>query len=164
MNDMRFGGLQEGVSAEESNSKKNKNFKSLFKKVLKALGVVIILAVVILAIFLGRDILSGMFKVQTQAYSAVFLTNGQVYFGKMMENNDKEIVLSNVFYIQIKENAAPAEVSANALGQASFNLVKLGNELHGPTDELYVSRSQILFYEYLQDDSKVVESIKNYKQ
>jgi hypothetical protein len=38
-------------------------------------------------------------------------------------------------------------------------LVKLGNELHGPTDELYINPNQVVFYEFLRDDSKVVESI-----
>ena len=80
----------------------------------------------------------------------------------MKENNKTEIVLNNVFYIQVNDRTTGN--SSDALGQASFNLVKLGNELHGPTDELFINRSQVVFYEKLRDDSKVVESIKNYKK
>lgn len=138
----------------------NRNKSSWFKKVLKAFGIVAILAAVVLVVFFGRDIFSKIFKNNNQPYSAVFLTNGQVYFGKMTENNQSEITLNNVYYIQVDQNATKEEIT-NTLNQARFNLVKLGNELHGPTDELFINRSQVVFYEYLRDDSKVVESIIN---
>src|SRR3989344_1615903 len=31
---------------------------------------------------------------------AIFLTNGQVYFGEMIGKNSKEITLSNIYYLQ----------------------------------------------------------------
>jgi len=134
-----------------------------FKKILKVLAIIAISVAVIFLVFLGRDVLGGIFKPKTnEIYSAVFLSNGQVYFGKVAKINELEIVLNNVFYIQIKENTTP-EKAASTLNQTSFNLVKLGNELHGPTDELFINRSQVVFYEKLRDDSKVVESIRNYK-
>jgi hypothetical protein len=154
------------VTVEEGNGKNKKNrFANLFRffnfrKILKFLIIIAILAAVILAVFLGRDFVTGFFKTKADVYSAVFLSNGQVYFGKMTKNNASEIVLSDVFYIQINENGAQAQAQ---LAQTKFSLIKLGNELHGPTDELFINRSQVVFYEKLRDDSKVVESIKNYK-
>lgn len=136
-----------------------KNLKRFLKIFVIALVVV---ALVVLIAFFGKYIFDKNFKNTDQQYSAVFLTNGQVYFGKMVENNEEEIVLNNVYYIQVNANTTP-EKTANALNQTSFNLVKLGNELHGPTDQLFINRSQVVFYEYLRDDSKVVESIKNYR-
>ncbi|OGJ01293.1 hypothetical protein A3G98_01560 [Candidatus Nomurabacteria bacterium RIFCSPLOWO2_12_FULL_37_8] len=93
-------------------------------------------------------------------YSAVFLSNGQVYFGKIEENNSKEIILNNVFYLQNSDNSGTAGQSIQG---SKFTLIKLGNELHGPTDELFINKQNVLFYEYLRTDSQVVQSIKNYK-
>jgi hypothetical protein len=42
-------------------------------------------------------------------------------------------------------------------------LVKLGNELHGPVDEMHISKAQILFYEDLKTDGQVVKAIQAYK-
>ncbi len=98
---------------------------------------------------------------KSKGYEAVFLSNGQVYFGKIVKNNNLEIVLTNVFYIKIGDTSAEAQTDLN---QPKFSLIKLGNELHGPTDELFINRSQVVFYENLRDDSKVVESIRNYKE
>lgn len=91
-------------------------------------------------------------------YSAVFLSNGQVYFGKITSKNSSELVLSSVFYLQSD--------SAPNIGMAASNLklAKLGNEIHGPTDELRINASQVLFYENLREDSRVVQLIKNYKE
>ena len=121
------------------------------------------MAAVVFVVFLSKYIFIKILRLKIMSIRIVFLTNGQVYFGKMVENNEKEIVLNNVYYIQVNANTAP-EKTANALNQTSFNLVKLGNELHGPTDQLFINRLQVVFYENLRDDSKVVESIKNYKQ
>ncbi len=166
MDEIRFNSPSQNALAEQSQPKKSllawfKPFN--FKKIFKFLGVLLILAAVVFVVFLSKYIFDKNFKNTNQPYSAVFLTNGQVYFGKMVENNEKEIVLNNVYYIQVNANTAP-EKTANALNQTSFNLVKLGNELHGPTDQLFINRLQVVFYENLRDDSKVVESIKNYKQ
>jgi hypothetical protein len=44
-----------------------------------------------------------------------------------------------------------------------INLVKLGGELHGPTDEMRINRDQILLVEDLRTDSNLVKAIDNYK-
>ncbi len=92
------------------------------------------------------------------SYSAVFLANGQVYFGNISDVGDKFLTLKNIFYLQ-------AQQSLQSSSQTQpFTLVKLGKELHGPTDEMFVNRQQILFYENLRKDSSVVKSIEGYKE
>jgi hypothetical protein len=49
----------------------------------------------------------------------------------------------------------------NDFGSRQFQLIKLGNELHGPTDKMYINRSQVLFYEQLRKDSQVVVNIES---
>jgi hypothetical protein len=39
--------------------------------------------------------------------------------------------------------------------------VKLGNEIHGPEQEMQISSSQVIFWENLKNDGKVVDAIKN---
>ncbi len=91
---------------------------------------------------------------KTEGYSAVFLTNGQVYFGSIVEQNRGTIVLENIYYLQTNTSEPNVEVT-----EANMSLVKLGNELHGPTDEMKINREHVLFTETLREDSKVVQAI-----
>jgi hypothetical protein len=44
-----------------------------------------------------------------------------------------------------------------------LSLMKLGNELHGPTDMMQINRDHVLFVEDMKDDARVVQAIKSYK-
>ncbi|NLE07061.1 MAG: hypothetical protein GX627_00355 [Parcubacteria group bacterium] len=100
------------------------------------------------------------FDPMASEYYAVFLTNGQVYFGQPVSKSRSEFVLKDVYYLQVSDSATTAQ---EQLTEPRFSLVKLGQELHGPTDKLYVNVANLIFYEQLKNDSKVVESIKNTK-
>ena len=92
------------------------------------------------------------------AYHAVFLTNGQVYFGKLSPWSlyvGSTYVLSDVYYLQ----STPADKK-----NPELSLIKLGSELHGPEDTLYISKTQILLYEVLKKDSKVVQAIQSFNR
>ena len=91
-------------------------------------------------------------------YQAVFLTNGQVYFGKISGIDKNFIVLKNIYYLQ-----AVQPLQGESAQSQPFSLVKLGKELHGPTDVMYINMSQVLFYEDLREDSSVVKTIKESK-
>ena len=99
-------------------------------------------------------------------YTAVFLTNGQVYFGKMDSVTDKEVTIKDIFYLQVNQ-ALQSDTTAKATPSPSaspdIQLIKLGNELHGPNDFMHINRQQVLFTESLKDDSKVVKAISDYK-
>ena len=47
--------------------------------------------------------------------------------------------------------------------QKNIELVKLGAELHGPEDAVFIEKSQVLFWENMKDSSKVLEAIKQYQ-
>lgn len=90
-----------------------------------------------------------------QKWQAVFLSNGQVYFGHLNPSFGKYVKLSNIYYLQVTQQLQPP-------GQQpvpDIRLVKLGGELHGPEDTMYILRDQILFWEYLKADSRVVQGI-----
>ncbi len=167
MQEIRFGQYADKPKDinNTENMAQNKAKKSFnLKNILKAfLVVLVVLVLVFLAIF-ARDKFFNFSKSQNEKYGAVFLINNQVYFGKIIKNNSEEMILNDVFYIQLNENLSTEQNGAITTTNGRFNLVKLGNEIHGPTDELYINKDNVIFYEYLRDDSSVVQSIINYKQ
>lgn len=105
-------------------------------------------------------------------YQAVFLTNGQVYFGHVQDRNAQYLKLSDVYYLQsvqpLQEPQTLGETKKKdaptppAPVQPELTLVKLGQELHGPRDRMDINRDQVLFIEDLRDDGKVASAIKQY--
>lgn len=135
------------------------------------LAVVVVVLVVLGVLF--RDKLFGGAKdkgaatPQVSGYQAVFLTNGQVYFGKLTNAEGDFMTLKDIYYLQVVQpplqgQQQPGQPAA-AAQQPQISLVKLGNELHGPMDEMKISRPQVLFYESLKEDGQVVQAIKSYK-
>jgi len=125
----------------------------------------VIIAIVVIG-FIFKDKL-GIKSQRATVYQAVFLSNGQVYFGKLSDVNDTYVTLKNIYYLQVVQQQQQQLQGQQALqaGQSpQVSLVKLGNELHGPVDVMRINRSQILFYEDLKQDSQVVTAIKDYVQ
>lgn len=100
----------------------------------------------------------------SQGWHAVFLSNGQVYFGKIDKITDRELVLSNIYYLQVvtKPLQQSQETPPTTQTQQELTLAKLGNELHGPVDLMTINRDHILLTEELKEDSKVVTAITTY--
>lgn len=97
-------------------------------------------------------------------WQAVFLTNGQVYFGKISKETSSTLVLSEIYYLQVTQPLQRSgDQNENAQGQNELALVKLGNELHGPKDEMRINKDHVLFTENLKDESKVVKAIEDSK-
>ena len=104
-------------------------------------------------------------KVVVTDWQAVFLTNGQVYFGKVQSYNSNFVNLEDIYYLQVVQ--APLQqtqegAAAPTQGQSELSLVKLGNELHGPQDAMKINADHVLFTEKLKSDSKVVDAITRY--
>jgi len=97
-----------------------------------------------------------------EGYQAVFLTNGQVYFGKIESQNHRYLKLTNIYYLQLKDSLQGQDSQNTEGDKSDLSLVKLGNELHGPKDEMLINRDQILFIENLKEDSKVLKAIVEY--
>jgi hypothetical protein len=93
-------------------------------------------------------------------YEAVFLTNGQVYFGKLVNPNADYLTLNDIYYLQVgPQQGSGTAAQSTSTAQQQISLVKLGNELHGPVDQMHISRAQVLFYEDLKSDGQVVKAI-----
>lgn len=133
------------------------SLSSLRRIVLRALVAALVL-VALAVLWQQRDALGGVFargvpaEVDRNAYQAVFLTGGQVYFGKLGARGDDIYLLSDVYYL-----SEPRE--GNPKGQ----LVKRGTEIHGPRDPMIIPARQVLLIENLRDDSDVVQAIKRHR-
>ena len=93
-------------------------------------------------------------------YQAVFLNGGQVYFGKIGEYTGKYLTLTDIYYLRVNQQVQPGTQQTTQ----DISLAKLGNELHGPEDEMVINRSEVQFWENLKDDGQVVKAITEYKK
>lgn len=148
-------------SSTNSNSVNNKSLGKWLERgsvVLLFSITILILAIAGLAFF-GGD--SQAKTVMKDKYQAVFLNNGQVYFGNITALNNKYVSLTNIYYLQTN-NAEGAQ--ANATASTNVSLVKLGCELHAPFDRMVINSDQVIFWENLQDSGQVVKAIAQYKK
>ncbi|HEX8227447.1 MAG TPA: hypothetical protein VF572_06280 [Candidatus Saccharimonadales bacterium] len=99
--------------------------------------------------------------VDKDRYQAVFLNNGQVYFGNINDFTSSSVDLRNIYYLQTSANG---ETAAQATSASNVSLVKLGCELHAPYDQMLINKDQVIFWENIKDDSQVVKAIADYKK
>ena len=97
--------------------------------------------------------------VDSKKLQAVFLNGGQVYFGNIKNLNDKYLRMSNIYYLRVNQTVQPNGQTAQ---NQDISLVKLGCELHGPTDEMLINRDQIIFWENLKTDGQVAKAVSDY--
>lgn len=85
---------------------------------------------------------------------AVFLSNGQVYFGALSRYGIGSWRLDRAHYLQVSkaaDGAAPQETRTT--------LMKLSDDMHRPHDTMIIPASNILFWQNLQNDSPVAQAI-----
>ncbi len=114
--------------------------------------------ILVIAVILGISTKSSENSlVQKNRYQAVFLNGGQAYFGKIVNLNERYIDLKDIYYISTNGQS-------NESQQSNISLIKLGSELHCPQDRMIINREQVLFWENLNDDGKVVNAIKQWQK
>lgn len=120
-------------------------------------GVVVLLLVIAFAFARGGDNESKFVK--SSNYQAVFLNNGQVYFGNIKDLNGSYVRMTNIYYLTQNGSSSSSSSSNN------YSLVKLGcQQIHDPLDEMVINRAQVTFWENLDPSGKVVSSIKQFQQ
>lgn len=159
-----------GVSSATTIEKPKKQAQSSGRGLNVVITVVVIIVLLVVAGYLvdkytsislfGNNGSSSV-AVDTSGYRAVFLSNGQVYFGKVAKKDMNSTVLTDIYYLQVSNPLQQAPNQQTA-AQPELSLVKLGNELHGPQDEMTINNDHILFTEELKEDGRVVQAIANY--
>ncbi len=122
-------------------------------------AVIIVLAALVYFVKIGG---AGVSSIQPKkdTYQAVFLPNNQLYFGKLEIAPDMYI-LHDIYYLQSNRNPSAGKDESE---KNNIQLIKFGEELHGPEDALYMERTQVLFWENLKPDSKIIQAVKQHKE
>lgn len=127
-------------------------------------GLLVTSAVVALLAFFvtGISALVANSPIKGNQYQAVFLSNGQVYFGKITDIDGGYMVLEDIYYLQVDQQIQP-ERGASSSQQPQVQLIQLGDELHGPESEMFISTDQIVFWENLKGEGQVVQAINKFR-
>jgi hypothetical protein len=154
-----------GGGTFNNNSQLSKLSKQPVGKLLQLGHVVLLFAVTALVVALTFLVVFGgnsqAQAIQKEKYQAVFLNNGQVYFGHIASLGEKSVDLRSIYYLQTSgTDTAASQTSSNN----NVSLVKLGCELHAPYDQMMINKEQVIFWENLQDSSQVVKAIADYKK
>jgi hypothetical protein len=96
-------------------------------------------------------------QIDSSTYQIVYMASGRAYFGKLQNTNGAFLVLNNPYTAQ---DVAPSDASAPAGKQASTTLVKVSQQTYGPEDSMSLRGDQVLFWQNLRSDSKVVKAIE----
>jgi hypothetical protein len=123
-------------------------------------GTILVVAILVSLIF-GKTTNESTY-VDKNSLQAVFLNNGQVYFGKVNSLNKDYVRLSNVYYLRV--NNQDASKTTQTTNPNDVSLAKLGCELHGPKDQMIINRSEVTFWENLQDKdhSQVTKAVQDF--
>jgi hypothetical protein len=81
-------------------------------------------------------------------YQAVFLANGQTYFGHYLDRLGPYVKVENAFYITQQPTADETQTPES-------RPIRRGNELHRPLPFVLIPKTSILFVEDLRADSQV---------
>lgn len=139
--------------------------KSLKRFIWPIITVILVIALAVIGWLLWQKSQNTGMAIDSNKYQAVFFTNGQVYFGKLQPYNSEYLKMTDIYYLQTQsdkdtDSKNPQETSND---QSNVQLIKLGDEVHGPEDQMVISKDQVLFYENLKTDGKVAQSIEQYK-
>lgn len=130
--------------------------KSLLRRTGLIIATLVSLLLIILAVTLVARAVSQTDSLENaingNEYQAVFLANGQVYFGNLTYPGGDFYDLRHVYYLQ-------SQKSPQGGSTVHQSLVKLGNEIHGPEDLMVINRNQILFVENLKPSGQVSRAI-----
>jgi hypothetical protein len=115
------------------------------KNIFIAISVIVLIA---LGIWLGSMFGPGTTK--DSEFSAVYLTTGDIYFGKLAWFPKPHI-----------ENAWHLDRSVDADNKPQTSLVPVKNAVWGPSEDLYLNKDQIIFWSKLREDSPVAKAMRD---
>jgi hypothetical protein len=129
-----------------------------------------ILAVIVVRMSYHHIVYAG---IDTHRYQAVYLTNDNVYFGRVQVLVNGDVFLTDVFRVQATSTTNSTEQNGDSTStktattasdgsSSGIRLIKPGKELHSPDDTMLIRRSNILFIENLKADGKVTQAIVDY--
>lgn len=102
---------------------------------------------------------AGAARPSNDRYQAVFLDNGQVFFGKLKNTSGQYLRLEGAYYSKKQDIPVDATEEQKAAVNNNVSLAKVGNEVYGPESTVQIRSEQVLFWQDLKSDSKVSKAI-----
>jgi hypothetical protein len=121
-------------------------------------AVILTAAVLILGAFIALTFLlpQGQ-RINSGGYQVVYMSSGQVFFGKLQNPGGDYLVLKQPYTAQ---NVTPVGEAAPKDKQVSTTLLKVSQQTYGPEDVMSLKSDQVLFWQNLRADSKVTKAIE----
>ena len=150
--------------------KKSSSDRSWIKGLITLVVVLVIIGGGLYVIISGTG-LTSLFSSRAglvEKWQAVFLSNNQVYFGQVEKVTKDFVILKDIYYLQVVNQPLQRSQEGDqaAVGdqktEQRLTLIKLGNEIHGPKDEMILNRDHVVLMEDLKSDSQVVKAINDY--
>lgn len=150
---------QSTTSVQQVMPRKNKKYR---KWAVLTVIITSILLVAVAIVFIINKRSDSPSVIDSNKFQAVFLTNGQVYFGRL-SRVEGYYKLDGVYYLQNKTGEKVGDGGQLDVA-GDVQLVKLGDEVHGPDGTMIIEPSQMLFFENLKNDGSVAQSIRQHQQ
>ena len=89
-------------------------------------------------------------------------------FGQVEKVTKDFVILKDIYYLQVVTQPLQRSQEGNQAAEGDqrteqrLTLIKLGNEIHGPKDEMILNRDHVVLLEDLKNDSQVVKAINDY--
>lgn len=145
------------TAASQHHAKKQKAPK-------RFIGLIIVILVIVLGAagwFMWSRGQNGSTAIDGNKYQAVSLTDGQIYFGKLHMLNSQYVKVTGAYYLQAQTGKTDTSTSTDtSTDQNNVKLIKLGNKIYGPEDDIVIAKDQILTYENLNPDGQVAKWLK----
>jgi hypothetical protein len=158
-----IGGTDRTKTANVNRNQSNSSKGARIGGVIMLFSITVLLVALIASLIFGNPAKSGNSEfrnVDASKLQAVFLNGGQVYFGKINSLNPQFMRMSDIYYLRVNQQVQPGQTQPADDG---ISLVKLGCELHGPTDSMVINREQVIFWENLKEDGQVAKAVKEFK-
>lgn len=138
------------------------------KKILMKIAVIAAVIIVVLGLWGPRVILffQTRFLPFSSNWEAIYMTNGDVYVGKIRGSTSNIIKLSDTYFVQVlkqDENNLGGKANSFRLTGSSNNLTLIKWGFSQPlksAGELFISRNNIAFWEKLDSNSEVVKQLE----
>ena len=101
-------------------------------------------------------ILNPTQRIDRNSYQVVYMTNGQLYFGKLQNVSGEFLQLKSPYIEKILQVDTANDTSKDA---PKTTLIKATDQLYGPEDSIALKSSQVLYWQNLREDSKVTSVI-----
>lgn len=128
---------------------------------------VALLPIVVILIGIGVWVYGQSFlmdqAIDQTTYQIVTLNDGRSYFGKLKGLGREYVHLRGTFFLKVSAPEFSPEGEEEPSSEEPFALQRMGTQLYGPEEDVYIHESQIVSWQNLREDSPVVTAIEEYQ-